>query len=103
MLACTICGKDLSTTINLRRHFQTCNSRQITENIVLKHEEYERKLREQREYYERKLRDLHEYYERKLREQRAITPQSDDTLEQDKDVVDEYPWKLVRALDPHNI
>jgi ribosomal protein S4 len=84
-----ICGKDLATTSNLRGHFQTCNSRQITENIVLNHEQHQRELCEQREYYERQLCELREQHERTHK-------QEEDAFERS---LDEYPWKLVRTMD----
>jgi hypothetical protein len=91
------CGQDLSTTNNLQRHFQTCHSRQITKNIILKHEEHQRELRDLREQHERELCVQREYYERKLCElSTTITSQSDDNHE---DVVDEYPWHLVLSID----
>jgi hypothetical protein len=95
-----ICGKDLDTTSNLRGHFQTCNSRQITENIVFKYEEHQRELHDLREHYERQLCEQREQYERQLcelREQHERThKQEEDAFERS---LDEYPWKLVRTMD----
>jgi hypothetical protein len=119
MLTCTICGKDLDTTSNIRSHFQTCNSRQITENIVPvraapdgvpKHEQHQRELCDLREHYEHQLCEQREQYERQLCELREYyeltsTSQSEDISahKQEQHAFErslyEYPWKLVRAME----
>jgi hypothetical protein len=108
-----ICGKELDTTSNIRGHFQTCNSRQITENIVVNHEQHQRELCDLREQYERQLREQREQHQRELCELREYyeltsTSQSEDihnsVHKQEQHAfersLDEYPWKLVRAMEP---